>query len=160
MSVLSKSLFERLFLDASTPSGVRWKEYGDRPEMSAGSLKDGVWVITVSGAKLTAKSVAMVLRGEADEPEEYVSKPKVKIEKRVVVKPIQVRGRSGMKGVKVIRKDRNGGVTGYQPRIKRKGFSWAGEIQTDKRVAAEMVDAKLIEIDGAKARTNKSLGLI
>ena len=160
MSVLSKLVFERLFLDASSPSGVRWKEYGDRPEMNAGSLKNGEWVVTVSGAKLTAKSVVMVLSGVADEPEEYVSKPRVKIEKRVVVKPIQVRGRSGMKGVRVIRKDKNGGVTGYLPRIKRKDFSWTGDIQTDKRVAAAMVDAKLIEIDGAKAVTNKSLGLI
>lgn len=160
MSVLSKLVFERLFLDASSPSGVMWKKYNDRPEMNAGSMRSGEWVITLSGVKLTAKSIVMVLRGEADEPEEYVSKPRVKIEKRVVVKPIQVRGRSGMKGVKVIRKDRNGGVTGYLPRIKRKDFSWTGDIQTDKRVAAAMVDAKLIEIDGAKAVTNKSLGLI
>lgn len=81
-----------------------------------------------------------------------------------VVDPVNIKvrakSRSGLKGVKIIKKAKNGGVTGYLPRIKRKDFSWTGDIQTDKRVAAAMVDAKLIEVDGVKARTNKSLGLI
>lgn len=160
MSTIKDLIVDRMLLDGSSPSGVKWKARGDRPEVSAGALKDGSWVITTSGIKLDADAVKAVLSGADVDDEDLMPKQRVKIVREVVVKPAIVRARSGLKGVKIIKKNKNNGVTGYLPRIKRKDFSWTGDIQTDKRVAAAMVDAKLIEIDGDKAVTNKSLGLI
>lgn len=140
-----------LTIDPESTTGLRWSKKALRyvAGKEAGRFHQRAgFVVQVLGATYLCGDIIKMIRDGADINQVHVSDASAP------------RCRSGLKGVKIIKKAKNGGVTGYLPRIKRKDFSWTGDIQTDKRVAAAMVDAKLIEVDGAKAVTNKSLGLI
>lgn len=151
MSDFGKHVLKMLVLDPEAKSGIRWgsnaPNYVSGKDAGTEHSRYGRFVRILGEAYRCADIVSLIMAGGVGDVEPINMK-------------IRAKSRSGLKGVKIIKKAKNGGVTGYLPRIKRKDFSWTGDIQTDKRVAAAMVDDKLIEIDGDKAITNKSLGLI